>query len=101
MFFPGDFLAKNLDPELLPTSELHTQKYYADMYNKGPAPSNEQREAIEKFMNAADDLRKLKEGKQTDLTQQRHFFITGEAGCGKTFTYNVIFFLFSCFYFYF
>lgn len=99
MFFPGDFLAKNLEPELLSTSDLHTQKYYADMYNKGPAPSNEQREAIEKFMKAAEDLRNLKEGKQTDLTQRRHFFITGEAGCGKTFTYNVKFFIFFLFLF--
>jgi ABC-type oligopeptide transport system ATPase subunit len=62
------------------------------LYGRGPQANQEQFNVIERIHQAAIDFRNVKNGTQTDFTvKQRCFFITGEGGSGKTFTYNVMF----------
>ncbi len=92
MFFPGNFLADGLDDEIRRDllQELPTQDYYARLYNDGPQAVSEQQDAIVKFYEAAVELRNYRNQQQRTLNLHRRFFVTGEAGSGKTFTYNVI-----------
>lgn len=92
MFFPGNFLADGLDEEIRRDleQELPTQDYYARLYNDGPQAVSEQQDAIERFYDAAVELRNYRNKQQRSLNLHRRFFVTGEAGSGKTFTYNVI-----------
>lgn len=73
-------------------TEAKLQKYYMDLYNTGPTPNKEQNDIIEALMNGLKSVRHVVDydAKSFVPNVQRYFFVTGEGGAGKTFTFNVV-----------
>lgn len=63
-----------------------------DLYNNGPKPNKEQENIIEALMNGLKSVSHVVDygAKSFVPNVQRYFFVTGEGGTGKTFTFNVI-----------
>lgn len=84
---------ENIPPELLEKEDRYCSTYYVDYYASAPKPNDEQQNLIDEIYNSAVDLSYVMNKEQTHFTPglRRCFFVTGEGGSGKTFTYNVHF----------
>jgi phage/plasmid-associated DNA primase len=81
-YFREDYMARHMADE--PGDENRPQNSYSkkaqEWYNK--CTKEEQQPFVDAVLKAA-------AAGPNDTTTQRHFFLTGAGGTGKTFTYNV------------
>lgn len=96
-FWRDDYIREHVDNDLLEENERRPMRErYADLYDEGPRPDQDQQTFIDNVLEAVDDVRKVIDGEQaarrTDIDHE--FMLTGEGGSGKTFSYNVILSLF-------
>jgi len=85
-------LNNNVDPILLEKNQRkNKQRYYLDLYLSDPQPNDEQKAIIEEIKAGMQSARYVIDGESREFATNipRFFFITGEGGSGKTFTYNV------------
>lgn len=68
-------------------------RYREIFLRDSPNANEEQKAIIEKIYQAVVDAKNVISGEQTHFTPtvNRHLFVTGEGGAGKTWTFNVIF----------